>query len=129
MLTLTGAPLLKELFDLTNSTTRALLGLSKRMKRPSDVINPKLLVDALTGHSTFSARVVSVRVVMLRSGLIWVASRCSVFVLWHEASTSVPFQVVLVVVVVVVLAWANSTAAAKGIKAKDPGLIIHLLLV
>ena len=39
-----------------------------------------------------------------------------------------PSQVVLVVVVVVVLAWANSTPAAKGIKAKDPGLITHLLL-
>jgi len=65
MLTLTGAPLLKDLFDLTNSTTRALLGPSKRTNRPSDVINPKLLVDALTGHSTFSVRVVSVRVVVL----------------------------------------------------------------
>jgi hypothetical protein len=118
--------MLKDLFDLTNSIARALLGLSKRMKRPSDVINPKLLVDELTGHSTFSVRVVSVRVVVVRSGLIWVDSRCSVF--WHEASTSVPFQVVLVVVVVVVLAWANSRPAVKGIKARDPSLIMHLLL-
>src|SRR5688500_7583748 len=109
---------LKALFPLTISTTRVLLGSSKRTNFPSRVSSPKAVVVVVTGQPTVSVCVVWVLVLTppVASGDRVVSVR-SVRVVWQAASTSVPFQLVFVVVVRVsvrLCSCANSKPAKRG---------------
>src|SRR5260221_2887628 len=90
---------LSHFLAFTTSMTRVLLGSSNRTNLPSEVTIPKVVVVVVTGHSVDSV-VVFVVVVLdeFSVGLVVSADRFSVCVVLHAASTSVPFQVVVVVV-------------------------------